>query len=134
RIESFVGDYIAEKDFSVGYASAAEVAVSKQGDCSEHAVLVAAMCRAVGIPSRVVTGLVYAEEFAGRKEVFGCHAWAEAYIGDKWIGLDATMAPNGFGAGHIALAAGDGDSQDLLGLASALGKFQIEKVTVNKGK
>ena len=134
RIESFVGDYIAEKDFSVGYASAAEVAVSKQGDCSEHAVLVAAMCRAVGIPARVVTGLVYAEEFAGRKEVFGCHAWAEAYIGDKWIGLDATRAPNGFGAGHIALAAGHGDSQDLLGLASALGKFQIEKVSVNKGK
>jgi len=134
RIESFVGDYIAEKDFSVGFASAAEVAVSKQGDCSEHAVLVAAMCRAVGIPARVVTGLVYAEEFAGRKDVFGCHAWAEAYVGDKWVGLDATKAPNGFGAGHIALAAGDGDSQDLLGMASALGKFQIEKVTVNKGR
>jgi hypothetical protein len=134
RIESFVGEYITEKDFSVGYASAAEVAASKQGDCSEHAVLVAAMCRAIGIPARVVTGLVYAKEFAGRKNVFGCHAWSEACVGDKWIGLDATRAPNGFGPGHIALAAGDGDSADLLGLASTLGRFKIDKVIINKDR
>lgn len=134
RIESFVGEYITEKDFSVGYASAAEVAASQQGDCSEHAVLVAAMCRAIGIPARVVTGLVYAKEFAGRKNVFGCHAWSEAYVGDKWIGLDATRAPNGFGPGHIALAAGDGDSADLLGLASTLGRFKIDKVIINKDR
>jgi len=134
RIESFVGEYITEKDFSVGYASAAEVVASKQGDCSEHAVLVAAMCRAIGIPARVVTGLVYAKEFAGRKNVFGCHAWSEVYVGDKWIGLDATRAPNGFGPGHIALAAGDGDSADLLGLASTLGRFKIDKVIINKDR
>jgi len=50
KIEAFVGDYIENKSLSVGYASAVEVAASRQGDCTEHAVLVAAMCRAVGIP------------------------------------------------------------------------------------
>jgi len=67
RIEQFVGDHIDEKNLSIGYASALEVAQSKQGDCSEHAVLAAAICRAAGIPARVATGLVYVEEFMARK-------------------------------------------------------------------
>ena len=32
------------------------------GDCTEHAVLAAAMCRAVEVPSRVAIGLVYVEK------------------------------------------------------------------------
>jgi hypothetical protein len=71
QIESFVNGYITTKDLSVGYASAAEVARSRQGDCSEHAVLTAAMCRAVGIPARVVCGVVYVDTFIGQKRVFG---------------------------------------------------------------
>jgi hypothetical protein len=51
RIESFVGGYIDDRSLSVGYASAAEVLESRQGDCSEFAVLTAALCRAVGIPA-----------------------------------------------------------------------------------
>jgi transglutaminase-like putative cysteine protease len=51
RIESFVARYIDNKSMSVGYASAAEVVESRQGDCSEFAVLTAALCRAVGIPA-----------------------------------------------------------------------------------
>ncbi|GAI55549.1 unnamed protein product, partial [marine sediment metagenome] len=51
-IESFVAEYIENRGLSVGYASAVEVAVSRVGDCSEYAVLTAAMCRAVGIPAQ----------------------------------------------------------------------------------
>lgn len=125
KIEAFVGDYISEKNFSVGYATALEVAGSRQGDCSEHAVLTAAMCRAVGIPARVVSGIVYAEEFAGRKNIFGGHAWTEVYVGGKWVGLDATRA---YGAGHIAFAAGSGDPADFFAMMSTVGYFTIEKV------
>jgi hypothetical protein len=132
KIGNFVNEYISEKNLSVGYGSAAEVAVSRQGDCTEHAVLTAAMCRAVGIPARVVCGLVYVEDFDGRKNVFGGHAWAEAYVGGKWIGLDATRAPNGFGAGHITMAVGNGDPADFFSMASTLGYFKIEKVTMGK--
>lgn len=130
KIESFVLGYIRTKDLSVGYASAAEVAASRQGDCTEHAVLAAAMCRAVGIPARVVFGVVYAEELVGRKNVFGGHAWTEAYIGDKWIGLDATRAPGGYGVGHIILAKGNGDPADFFSMANTLGYFKIEKVVL----
>jgi hypothetical protein len=130
QIESFVAGYITEKDLSVGYASAVEVAASKQGDCSEHAVLAAALCRAVGIPARVATGVAYSEGFLGQENIFGAHAWTEAYVGGKWVGLDATRSPQGFGPGHIMLATGNGDPADFFAIVSTLGQFKIEKVEV----
>ncbi len=132
RIESFVSKYIDNRSLSVGYASAAEVAASKVGDCSEFAVLTAAMCRAAGIPARIVFGLAYVKAFGQRENVFGGHAWVEAYVGDKWIGLDATRTPKGFDAGHIALAIGNGEPADFLNLATTLGRFKIDRVEVNK--
>jgi hypothetical protein len=134
RIESFVSKYIENRSLSVGYASAAEVAASKVGDCSEFAVLTASMCRAVGIPARIVFGLVYVKAFAGRENMFGGHAWVEAYVGDKWIGLDATRAPKGFGPGHIALAIGNGEPADFFNLVTTLGQFKIDKVIINTEK
>jgi len=134
KIEAFVADYIENRSLSVGYASAAEVAVSKQGDCTEFAVLTAAMCRAVGIPAQVVAGVAYVDDFLGNRG-FGGHAWTQAYIGDKWIGLDASFKGSGRGgydAGHIALAVGNGEPGDLLNLVPTLGQFIIDKVTVEK--
>ncbi len=131
KIESFVSGYITEKDLSVGYATAAEVAASRQGDCTEHAVLMAAMCRAVGIPAKVVFGIVYAEEFLGKKDIFGGHAWTQAYIGNKWVNFDATRAPNGYSVGHIILATGNGDPGDFFGMVNTLGYFRIDKADID---
>ncbi len=136
RIEAFVADYIDNKNLSVGYASAAEVVESRQGDCSEFAVLTAAMCRAVGIPSQVVVGVAYVEDFGGRQG-FGGHAWTQAYIGGKWIGLDAAFKSSsrgGYDAGHIALAVGNGEPGDFFNMATALGQFQIEKIEIERTK
>ncbi len=132
KIENFVHEYITEKNLSVGYASAAEVAASRQGDCTEHAVLTAAMCRAAGVPARVTSGIVYISDFVGRKNVFAGHAWVQAYVGGKWIGIDATRAPNGFGAGHITMATGGGDPADFFAMANMLGYFKIEKISLGK--
>jgi hypothetical protein len=134
KIEAFVANYIENRSLSVGYASAAEIIVSKQGDCSEFAVLTAAMCRAVGIPAQVVAGVAYVDDFLGNRG-FGGHAWTQAYIGDKWIGLDASFKGGGRGgydAGHIALAAGNGEPVDFFNLASTLGQFKIDKVTIER--
>jgi len=133
RIEAFVADYVTDKSLSVGYASAAEVAVSRQGDCTEHAVLTAAMCRAVGIPAQVVTGLAYVSQWRDFKSGFGGHAWVQVYIGDKWVGLDAAFKSAGLGgydAGHIALAVGSGNPEDFISLLNTMGRFKIEKVIV----
>jgi len=135
KIEAFVADYVEDKNLSVGYASAVEVASSRQGDCTEHAVLTAALCRAVGIPAQVVTGLAYVEQWSTVVNGFGGHAWAQAYIGGKWIGLDAAFRGTGRGgydAGHITLAAGSGNPEDFLNLLNTMGQFKIDRVEVKK--
>jgi hypothetical protein len=141
KIESFVAQYIDNKSLSVGYASAVEVAESRQGDCSEFAVLTAALCRAVGIPAQVAVGIAYVKEFVGMQGFCG-HALVQAYVGfdekgegGKWIGLDAAFKSGGRGAydpGHIALAVGNGDPGDFFNMATALGQFKIEKVDVQR--
>lgn len=101
-MERYVNQQIQQKDFSTALASAAEVARSLQGDCTEHAVLLAAMLRGRNIPSRIAVGLVYIEPLAA----FGGHMWTEALLGDRWVPLDATLAlgQGGTGAAHIKLA------------------------------
>ena len=127
----------------MGYASAAEVAESRKGDCSEFAVLTAALCRAVGIPAQVCVGVAYVDEFGGIQG-FGGHAWDQAYVGadeqgkgGKWIGLDAAFKGSGRGgydAGHIALAVGNGDPGDFFNMATTLGQFKVDKVEVRRAK
>ena len=136
KIEDFVSKYIKDISFSVGYASATEVAASKRGDCTEFAVLCAALCRASGIPAKVTVGVAYVNDFEG-KTGFGGHAWTEAYIGDKWVGLDSAFKAGALGkfdAGHIALASGDGEPSNFFNIATTLGKFKIEKIVIEPAK
>jgi transglutaminase-like putative cysteine protease len=134
QIESFVANYIKNANLSVGYASAAEVAKTRQGDCSEFAVLTAALCRAAGIPAQLVVGVAYTQDFAGREGFVG-HAWTQAYVGGKWIGLDAALkrgGRDGHDAGHIALSIGNGELDDFSNMGGALSAFTIEKVQLEK--
>jgi len=135
RIESFVAKYIKKGNLSVGYASAVEVAAGRQGDCSEFSVLTAAMCRAVGIPAQMAVGVAYVKKWERLRNCFGPHAWVQAYIGGKWVGLDAafkSVGLDGYGAGHIALAVGNGNPEDFFNLVTTLGQFKIDKVIVNR--
>ena len=123
RIESFVHKYIKQKSFSVGYASATEVVAGREGDCTEHAVLAAALCRAAGIPARVVVGMTFAERFGPRRNVFVPHEWNMVFIGGTWVGLDAALGQ--FDAGHIALSVGSGDPDEFFDTITILGHFKI---------
>lgn len=123
KAEDFVREYIFGKTLSVGYASALEVATTRQGDCTEHALLLTAIARASGIPARVATGLAYVPGFGDRSHVFVPHAWTEAYIDGRWQGFDAAL--NGFDAGHVALAVGDGDPVRYFAGVALLGRLQI---------
>jgi len=127
QIERFVYNHIDDKASSIGYAPALDIVASRKGDCSEHAVLTVALCRAVGIPAQVVTGIVYVTRDRGAG-VFVPHAWARVYIGGVWIHIDATRI-HGFETGHIALAYSNGSPENML---SCLGQFKITRVTVNQ--
>ncbi len=85
------------------------------GDCNEHAVLVAALARAVGIPARIETGLVYLN---GR---FFYHAWNLLYLG-RWITVDAVYNQLPADATHIRLATGIQQQVDLI---STIGELEI---------
>ena len=103
---SVVANHITNQNLGSAFASASETAQNKSGDCTEYAVLLAALLRADGIPSRVAAGLVWAEYFAGEKNVFAWHLWTQAFIDGRWIDLDATLPPGeeSFHVGHVLLA------------------------------
>ena len=73
-----------------GFDIASEVATRRQGDCTEYAVLTAALARSIGIPARVVLGLAVVAE-PKQYGAYG-HAWAEVRIGDTWVVADAALA------------------------------------------
>ncbi len=100
ELEQRVHQVITKRDYTQAFATAAEVVQSGAGDCTEHAVLLAALTRARGIPSRVAIGLVYMPDH----QAFGYHMWNEVFIQERWIPVDATLARGGIGAAHLKLA------------------------------
>ena len=91
KLTQFVNRYVSGKNYGVGFATASEVARNKEGDCTEHSMLLAALGRVLGIPTRVATGLVYADEFEGKKDVLVYHMWTQFYLDDQWVNLDAAL-------------------------------------------
>ncbi|MBT3747560.1 MAG: transglutaminase domain-containing protein [Bacteroidetes bacterium] len=75
---------------------------SGNGECGAHSRLVAALCRAVGIPAKFVIGCMYTSTYGG---TFGQHAWNEIYMGEAgWIPVDATATEFNFiDSGHLRL-------------------------------
>ncbi len=99
-IDHWVAANIKTKNYETAFATASEVAVNLKGDCTEHSVLVAAMCRAAGIPARVAVGLLYVEHLGG----FGGHMWNEVYINRRWVAIDATFDQTEVDATHLKLS------------------------------
>jgi transglutaminase-like putative cysteine protease len=139
RLRRFVHSYIRAKNLEVGFASASEVARTREGDCSEHGTLLAAMLRADGIPARVVSGVLYVDRFERHRDVFGYHMWTQALLeidGERrWIDLDPTLpTARAFDATHVALATSalsDGElTNDLVALVPLLGRLEIKVESV----
>ena len=100
KIEQFVNKKMKVSS-EVGFATASQVAKSLTGDCRQHAMLAAAMCRAVEIPSRTALGLVYVDQSANA--ILGFHMWMEVMIDGKWRGLDPIFGLKGLTPGHIKI-------------------------------
>ncbi len=86
-------------------------------------MLLAALGRSQGIATRVVDGLAYAPDFAGKDRVFVPHAWVQAWIDGRWQSFDAALP--GFDAGHIALSIGDGDPWRFYAGLDMLGRLTL---------
>lgn len=125
-LEKFVFGYIDKKSLSVGYASALETAKTRQGDCTEHALLLAALGRAHGVPTRIATGLAFVDTFGGAQRVFVPHAWVQAWVDGRWQSYDAALGR--FDSGHIALGVGDGDPWRFFSGVTTLGNLRVDTV------
>ena len=127
-LEQHVDQTIKLKNFSQAFATAAEVARSLEGDCTEHAVLLAALCRARKIPARVAFGIVYYPPQKG----FAYHMWNEVWIKDRWVPMDATLGLSGIGGDHIKLAdsnlAGANAYSAMLPVIQVFGRLELEVV------
>jgi hypothetical protein len=60
-----------------------------RGDCTEYASLLVALCRACGIPARMVGGYVSDRSFVPRPADY--HNWAEIWIEGRWRVADAQL-------------------------------------------
>ena len=103
--------YLGDLDFN-GHYSALDTITRRAGDCTEAAVLLAALGRAAGIPTRVVSGLTYSREsYHGVSNAFMPHSWTLAYVDGRWRSFD--LALGAFDSTHIALTIGDGDARSV---------------------
>jgi len=100
RLSKWVAENIAGA--IPGGISAINTMKTKEAECGGHSRLLAAFCRAVGIPARIVVGCMYTAYYSGG---FGQHAWTEVYMGENgWVPVDATINESDYiDAGHIRL-------------------------------
>lgn len=100
--------------------SAREVLRSMRGDCNEHAVLLAALARAAGIPARVAAGAVHLDDG------FYYHAWTELWLSGRWITADAVFDQMPADATHVKLL--EGGPEKHLELAQVVGRLAFISV------
>lgn len=96
-----------------GYVSARTAWRRHAGDCTEDALVLAALGRAAGIPVRVVHGLVFSPgRYHGASNAYMPHSWVIAFVDGRWKSFDISL--NGFDATHIALSLSDGEPEAMV--------------------
>jgi transglutaminase-like putative cysteine protease len=146
-LRALVARHLSAKNLGSAFASASEAARSRSGDCTEHAVLLAALLRADGTPARVASGLVYVPRSADHGAGWGWHLWTQALVdvgqgrpSREWIDLDATIPASGprFHAAHVLVSTSDlsGGAADpsFAQALSLLGTVSIEVETAQPAR
>lgn len=81
RVAFMVGSTTADHTAAAAYAQ-------RQGVCQDHAQILIAAARRMGIPARYVSGHLHRTD--GIEDQEAAHAWAEAHVeGLGWVGFDA---------------------------------------------
>lgn len=125
RICEWVNKSIKNKNYKVGFGTAKQTLKDLQGDCSEHTVLFIGLARALGIPSRICTGLVY------NKDAFYYHFWPEVYVG-QWVSMEPTLGQAQADAAHVRFSSSPIETESLLelgeGVLRTMNRLRIERI------
>jgi hypothetical protein len=128
-IEKWVHDNMKGSN-AIGSATASQVARDLTGDCRQHALLTTALCRAIKVPARTATGLLYVDDGGKGKPGLAYHMWTEVWVKGQWLALDATLGKGGVGACHLKIMDQSWrDGQTLaenLPVLRVLGKLSVE--------
>lgn len=121
KAASLIRDWVASNMKAKGNVgvirSSTEILNSRSGVCRDYAILYTALARAAGIPTKVVSGMLYWDNG------FYYHAWAESYVGE-WVPMDATLDSVFTDATHIKLA--EGDANAMFRAVKAVGSLKAE--------
>jgi transglutaminase-like putative cysteine protease len=106
-------DFAYDRAVTNVYTAVDDVLALRAGVCQDFAHLFIAVARAMGVPSRYVSGYIHQPRAAGDggtqapgNVATASHAWAEAWVpGRGWIGYDATH-PVRTSEHHVRLAVG----------------------------
>lgn len=75
---------------------------STEANCLEHAIVLTALCRSNGIPSRIASGLRYNASQTAPALVY--HSWVEFHDGSTWLPVDSTEKNFEVAANRIKLS------------------------------
>jgi transglutaminase-like putative cysteine protease len=153
-LRDLVHNHISSKHLSTAYASASETARTGSGDCTEHAVLLAAVLKARHIPARVCHGLVYVEDggsaISGEATVgadgqvsrgssdkpgqFGWHMWTQGLVDGRWLDLDATLHVP-YSVGHVLVGTSSMSDKEAhnnhMQMAALIGNIEMDLLEVS---
>lgn len=124
----FAERYVQTKSLRRAFDLASQVAKSRAGDCTEHAVFLAALLRRHGFPARVMLGVAMAR-IDGVLGAYG-HAWVEVHDGQRWRVADAAL-PASIGA--VYLPAGEMTDEGpsyALGLMQTVARLGFERLVL----
>ena len=118
KINRWVYDSL-RKEITFSVPNALDVLRTRKGDCNEHTQLYTALARALGLPTRIATGLAFVN---GK---FYYHAWPEVYLHD-WVAVDPTFGQFPADASHLRFVVGGLTRQ--IELLRLMGNLKIDVV------
>lgn len=123
QVARLVTQWVAKeiKPAVTGNQSPLEALQARSGNSQSRARLYAALARSAGIPTRLVSGLVYAPQG------FLYHSWAESYLNGGWVSVDPNYGELPANLTHIKLVQGDTD-EELAPLAEVIGRIKAKVV------
>lgn len=127
RVVDFVHRFV-KPSLSASLPNIHDLMDKKKGDCKSYALLTTTLCRAAGIPSREVSGLVY---MGDDQKAFGGHAWNEVVLDGVWIPVDASLRQTEVDATHICFGHETRAANNLL---ATLGRLSFKLVEVRSAQ
>jgi transglutaminase-like putative cysteine protease len=100
------GNFEYQPEVTTVHSSIEDVLTLRRGVCQDFSHLMIAICRAMDVPTRYVSGYILNSPDRAARGSGASHAWCEAYVpGYGWRGFDPTnnvLAANG----HVKVGTG----------------------------